>query len=217
MRLDGFSPAACIFDMDGTITDNMPVHTQVWLSYLRELGAQPPEPAVFHAYTAGNTNPEILRKYLGPGLSDADAARFAEEKEIRYRSLVAREVAPLAGLPEFLARARREGIRLALATSAGMDNVDFMLPLLGLEHAFQVIVTSEDVTRGKPDPEVFLIAANRLGIAPERCLVFEDAPKGIEAAHRAGMRVAVILTTMDEQAALALPGVIAAARDFTSF
>lgn len=221
MRLKGFSPgyspAAYIFDMDGTITDNMHLHTRVWLSYLRELGAEPPEPAAFHAHTAGNTNPEILRKYLGQSLSDADVARFAAEKEIRYRGLVANETAPLAGLPEFLTRARQAGIGLALATSAGMDNVDFLLPQLGLDHAFDVIVTSGDVTRGKPDPEVFLIAAERLGVAPERCLVFEDAPKGIEAAHRAGMPVAVILTTLDEQEALALPGVIAAAVDFTSF
>ena len=208
-----FTPAM-IFDMDGTLIDNMPYHNQIWTSYLAELGAAM-DPGSFHQLAAGKTNPEILRLYLGEDLSDADAEKYAEEKARRYRRLYAQEVRPLPGLEAFIERARRAGIKLALATSAGRENIDFVLSRIGLSDAFQAVVSAEDVTRGKPDPQAFLLAARHLGVDPRDCLVFEDAPKGVEAAHRAGMRVVALLTSMSEAEARGMPGVIHAANDYT--
>ena len=105
-----------------------------------------------------------------------------------------RHLRPLIGLPEFLQQARAAGMRLGVATAADLVNAAFVLEGIGLRQVFDVIVTADDITRGKPDPEIFLLAAQRLGVPPGRCLVFEDAPMGIEAARRAGM-LAVALTT----------------------
>lgn len=199
--------------MDGTLIDNMPFHNRVWIEYLTELGASP-DPHTFHHRTAGKTNPEILRLHLGETLPDADVAVYSLEKEERYRRVYQDAVQPLPGLGSFLHSARAQGLPLALATSAGLENIDFVLRRLDLQGVFQAVVSAEDVTCGKPDPEGFLLAARRLGVEPERCMVFEDSTKGIEAAHRAGMPVLAILTGMSAGEALALPGVIAAARDY---
>lgn len=210
-------PPALIFDMDGTLLDNMPYHILVWSAYLAELGA-PVDPLAFHEQTAGKTNPEILRLFLGEDLSAEQAAAYADEKERRYRALYADEaIQPLPGLADFLAQAREQGARLALATSAGRENIAFVLGRLGLSGIFDAVVSAEDVTRGKPDPEAFLLAAQRLGMDPRGCLVFEDSVKGIQAAHAAGMRVVAVLTALGEDEARAMPGVVVTIRDYVGF
>lgn len=208
------TPHAFIFDMDGTLIDNMPFHNRVWTAYLAELGVTA-NPHSFHEQTAGKTNPEILRLFLGQDLPDTDVEVHSLEKETRYRSLYRESAQPLPGLLAFLEGARRAGIALGLATSAGRENIDFVLGLLGLADTFQTIIGAEQVQRGKPNPQAFLLAAQGLGIAPASCLVFEDSYKGIEAAHRAGMPVVAILTELTAQQALALPGVVQAAEDYT--
>lgn len=209
------TPAALVFDMDGTLIDNMPIHIQVWTQYLTELGAQA-APGAFHDQTAGKTNPEILRMFLGDDLPEERLAAYSREKEQRYRRLYRSALAPLPGLLPFLERARAAGLALALATSAGRENIDFTLQLLGISGVFSVIVGAEQVQRGKPDPQAFLLAAAGLGLAPERCLAFEDSLKGIAAAHAAGMPVIALLTGMSAERALALPGVRAAYPDYTA-
>ena len=102
----------------------------------------------------------------------------------------------MPGLVEFLQQARAAGMRLGVATAANWENVEFVLQGIGLRDAFDTIVTADDITRGKPDPEIFLIAAQRLGVPPERCLVFEDALMGIEAARRAGMDLVALTTSI---------------------
>lgn len=205
---------AFLFDMDGTLIDNMPYHDRVWLEFLGELGARP-DPRHFHEQATGKTNREILRLFLGADLSDEAAQRYSIEKEIRYRKLYRAVIQPLPGLLHFLAQAHRAGVRLGLATSAGHENIDFVIDLLGIAGFFQAVIGSEDVTHGKPDPQAFLLAAERLGTDPAACLVFEDSTNGILAAHRAGMRVVALLSGMSEQTALAQPGVIRAAADYT--
>jgi len=211
-----FHPAALIFDMDGTLIDNMPFHNRIWIEYLTELGAKP-DPRTFHDLTAGKTNPEILRLFLGAALPDADVAVCSLEKELRYRRVYREAMQPLPGLSAFLEGARQAGLPMALATSAGRENIDFVLQRIGLVDTFQAVVSAEDVTRGKPDPQAFLLAAQHLGIQPARCLVMEDSAKGIQAAHHAGMAVVAILTGMRADEALTLPGVIAAVQDYSAF
>ncbi|HEX9018793.1 MAG TPA: HAD family phosphatase [Anaerolineaceae bacterium] len=205
---------AFIFDMDGTVVDNMACHNQVWIEYLTELGGSP-DPATFYQKSAGKTNSEILRMYLGQDLSDASAARYSEEKEIRYRARYKDAILPVNGVEAFLHAAKRAGVRLALATSAGRKNIAFVLDGLQLNGVFDAIVSAEDVTRGKPDPQGFLLAAQRVGVEPAECTVFEDSHKGIEAGRRAGMAVIAILSGMDAEEANGLPGVTRSARDFT--
>jgi beta-phosphoglucomutase family hydrolase len=204
---------AIIFDMDGTMIDNMPVHNRIWVEYLTEIGAQV-DPETFHDRTAGKTNPEIMRMYLGDAHSKEDLAVLGEEKEIRYRKLFLDRVRPMQGLMELLKTARQNGLKLAIATSAPPENVSFVLGSLGLQNFFDAIVNGEEITRSKPEPEIFLKAAERIAIDPAHCLVFEDARYGVEAARRAGMRAIVVTTGMDADAACQIPGVWKAISNF---
>lgn len=190
--------SAFIFDMDGTLLDNMGFHRDVWVEFLAEKGIRI-DAEQFSAFSAGRTNAEILRQLIGPHLSDFQVEEYSEAKEELYRSRYRHLMKPAEGLPEFLHKAREMGAPLAVASSAGCDNIHFHLDVLHLEGIFDVLVGSEDVRRGKPDPEIFLTAAERLGVAPARCLVFEDTPTGIEAAQRAGMRVVAFTTSYSSE------------------
>lgn len=205
--------AAFIFDMDGTLVDNMAVHNQVWVNFLRENGAQA-DPETFNDLTAGRTNLEILRMFLGAQFSEALVPQYSKEKEVRYRQLYRPQIRPMNGLVKFLSSARHAGVRLGLATSAGPENIDFVLDGLGIASYFQAIVNGEEIVNGKPDPEIFLEAAKRLDVAPETCLVFEDSRGGIQAGRRAGMAVVAVTTGLTNEQALVIPGVILAVEDF---
>jgi beta-phosphoglucomutase len=137
----------------------------------------------------GQRNDLILREWLGPDATPERIARVGEAKEADYRRLVTSGgLAPLPGAAEWLRRLRDGGWRQAIASSAPRENVDVVLRVLGLERMFGARVAAEDVRHGKPAPDVFLTAAARLGVAPARCVVVEDAEAGVEAARRAGMR-----------------------------
>ena len=205
--------AAFIFDMDGTMVDNMAFHNQVWIDFLNEKGAQV-DPETFNDRTAGKTNPEIFHMFLGDQFEDALIPAYSREKESRYRETYRQYIQPVRGLLEFLSAAQAAGIRLGLATSAGPENMDYVLRGLNINGAFQAVVNGEEIVRGKPDPEIFLETAKRLGVAPEACLVFEDSRGGIEAARRAGMPAVVITTSMTERQALEIPGAALAVKDF---
>jgi beta-phosphoglucomutase family hydrolase len=207
-------PAGFIFDMDGVLIDSMPVHVQAWLQVLAERGVTP-APAEFLRATGGKTNPQILREFVGCQLGDAEIAACAEQKEQLYRALYRDRLAPVPGALAFLEAARRLGVRMAVATSAEQANREFVLGGLGLRDYFTAVVGGEEVRRGKPDPEAFLTAAGRLGLAPARCLVFEDALAGIQAASRAGMRAVALATTLAAAEFRDLPHVVQVAADFT--
>ncbi|MBL7979762.1 MAG: HAD family phosphatase [Bacteroidetes Order II. Incertae sedis bacterium] len=205
---------ALIFDMDGTIVDNMAVHIEVWLSLLARHGVtQTAED--FHHTSSGKTNPEILRYYLGPHLSDTSVSALGEEKELLYRTVYKDRLSAITGLYEILGEARGKGLRLALATSAPPVNVSFVLNGLHLKDTFDAIVTAEDVLLGKPNPEAFLTASKRLKCDPVHCVVFEDAPVGIQAAQRAGMRCVVVATSPVSPSDAAAPHVLQVVQDFT--
>jgi beta-phosphoglucomutase len=204
---------AFIFDMDGTIVDNMRVHNQTWQTVLADEGVQI-DIEEFNRQTTGKKTPEILRLFLGERASGDEIQRISDKKETIYRQVFRPYLRAIAGLPGFLEQARRLGVPLALATSAGKVNIEYTLTGTGLKAYFDVLVGGEEVQHGKPDPEIFLMAAQRLGIPPQRCLVFEDALLGVEAACRAGMKAIAITTTIPAKDFVGVCPVLEIAGDF---
>jgi HAD superfamily hydrolase (TIGR01509 family) len=138
----------------------------------------------------------VIRDLLRWPVSAAEAARIGQEKEELYRAWIRRDgIRAIPGVQAFVTAARRLGLPCAIGSSAPRENVDLCLRALHLEDAFRATVSGAEVARGKPAPDIFLAAAERLGVAPENCLVFEDAPAGIRAAHAAGMRAIALLTS----------------------
>jgi beta-phosphoglucomutase family hydrolase len=207
--------AAFIFDMDGTIVDNMAYHTQSWIRFFEGRGMSIDADEFFRA-TAGRQGKEIIRAQLGEHLGDEEVQRLNLEKEAVYRELYGPHRETVAGFDALVARARTQGVVLAVATSAPNANIEFTLDGLDLRRHFDVVVGAADVVRGKPNPDGFLLAAERCGVAPEHCIVFEDAPLGVEAARRAGMRCVVLTTTLPAEAFAEFDNVIAIAADFSA-
>ncbi|MGE0314556.1 MAG: HAD family hydrolase [Lautropia sp.] len=208
---------AVLFDMDGTLCDSMPSHDEAWVRFLAARGVDI-DVERFLRETAGLRNADIVRAYLGAhgGIDDAEAIRIGFAKEALFREIYGPRLAPIEGLHAALDALAAAGASLALATSADRDNVAFTLAGLGIEGRFATVVGAEDVLRGKPHPDGYLLASERLGVAPDACLVVEDSRVGIEAARRAGMRVAVILSSLDAaDPLLDSPHVAGAAADFT--
>src|SRR6266478_4685314 len=179
--------SAVLWDMDGTLVDSEEYH---WLSW-RDTMAAEGVPITHEQFmeSFGQRNDTILASWLGSDVPSERVQRIGDTKEELYRKLL-REggLAPLPGAAEWVQHLHREGWAQAIASSAPRANVTAVLEVIELGGCFQAIVSAEDVTRGKPDPEVFLTAASRLGMVPSRCIVVEDAPAGVEAARRAGMR-----------------------------
>lgn len=185
---------AVLWDMDGVLVDSAPYHYRAWKETFAEEGVSLDE-ATFRR-TFGQRNDAIIADILGPDLPPERVAAIGEAKERRYRALIAREgLTPLPGALEWLHRLHRRGIPQAVVSSAPRENIEAVLEALGVPGLFQALVSGEEVERGKPDPASFLLAAQRLGMPPERCIVVEDAPAGVEAAHRAGMACLAVATT----------------------
>jgi beta-phosphoglucomutase family hydrolase len=178
---------AVLWDLDGTLVDSEAFHWQSWQYALQADGVT----VTFEQFKSsfGQRNDRILRVWLGPDATLERINRVADAKEGEYRRLAETHgLTPLPGAAEWLERLQQAGWRQAIASSAPRLNVEVMLRALHLTSYFDAIVSSEDVKHGKPDPEVFLTAAARLGVPPSHAVVVEDAVAGIEAARRAGMR-----------------------------
>ena len=202
---------AFIFDIDGTIIDSMPFHGESWRVFLERRGIAY-EGDAFLRRSAGRTAAELMRELFGP-LPDAEARALVHEKESVYRELFRPSFREIPGFRAFARAARASGIRVACATAGDAANIAFALDGLGMAGEFDAVVGAHDVARGKPAPDLFLLAAARVGIEPGACVVFEDAPLGIEGARRAGMR-AVAITSSEPAARLAGTHVLAALIDY---
>ena len=205
---------AFLFDMDGTIVDNMAFHTQSWITFFERRGVALDADEFFRA-TAGRQGREIIRTYLGEDLGDQEIAVLDHEKESVYRELYAPHLKAVEGFDKLIAQAKASGVKLAVGTAAPPANVEFTLDGLDLRRHFDAIVGATDVARGKPHPDVFLKAAELCGVEPAHCIVFEDAPLGVEAARRAGMRCIVLTTTLPASSFDGFDNVIAIVRDFS--
>ena len=206
---------AFIFDLNGTMIDDMDCHVRAWLHLVNEV--------VMDGFTYEQVkkemfgkNSEVLKRLFGEKYFSAfELDNLSRLKEERYR----REYLPLLkllpGLDRFLATAHAYSIPMAIASAACMENIDFVLDNLGIRHYFQTIVSAADVTISKPHPETFLKAAEGLGVSPEACIVFEDAPKGVEAALLAGMKCVVLTTMHGKEDFHAYPNIVSYVADYT--
>ena len=183
-----------IFDWDGVVIDSSSHHEESWERLAAETGfALPPD---HFKKGFGMKNAFIIPKLLKWTEAPDDVLRLSLRKEELYRDVVVeRGIAPLPGVTGWLDELRRYGIPCAIGSSTERLNIDTILRVLGIGHYFSAIVSADDVSHGKPDPEVFLTAAQRIEREPARCVVFEDALVGIEAAHRGGMKVIGVATT----------------------
>jgi HAD superfamily hydrolase (TIGR01509 family) len=190
------SARGVLWDLDGTLVDSGDYHWQSWRVVMEPLGLDVTR-ALFQE-TFGQKNDRILRGWLGPDASPELIRRTGDAKEAEYRRIArARGLTALPGAADWVGRLRAAGWRQAIASSAPRENIDVMLELIGLAGAFDTVVSAEDVTIGKPDPQVFLAAAGRLSVPPDRAVVVEDAPVGLEAARRAGMACIGVSPTAD--------------------
>jgi HAD superfamily hydrolase (TIGR01509 family) len=184
-----------IFDLNGTMINDMEYHIKAWYQILNEeLNAGLSwEQVKSHMY---GKNEELLDRVFGKDrFSREQTDRISFIKEKKYQEAFRPHLELIAGLPSLLERAEEKGVRMAIGSAAIPLNIDFVLDNLDIRHYFKVIVSAHDVILSKPDPETYLKAAELLGTRPADCMVFEDSPKGVEAALRAGMKC-IVLTTM---------------------
>lgn len=185
---------ACIFDWDGTVVDSGRTHEFTWRELARRHGLELfPN---FFEKTFGTRNLDIITKMLNWTADPREAQALSDEKERLYREIVLeRGVPQISGIENFLAELNRAGVKCAVGSSTPMKNLDVTVEKLGFGKYFQAYAASEDVSRGKPAPDVFLVAAEKLGVSPANCLVFEDSVAGIKAGVAAGMKTAAVCTT----------------------
>lgn len=187
---------AALFDMDGTLVDNTPVHIRAFEIFCARYGVVDWQRKLSGAFGMGND--DILRLIMPDEvIREKGLQALADEKEAIYREIYAPRIKPMDGLRELLEAFRTAGIRCAVGSSGCRANVDFVLEMCGISSYFEARISGDRVSRCKPDPEIYLTAAAALGVTPGECVVFEDAPAGIEAARRAGAgRIVALATTL---------------------
>ncbi len=188
-------PKALLFDLNGTMIDDMGFHLEVWNRILNDdLKAGLTRDEVKQQMFGKNN--ELLDRVFGKGaFNEEQVKEISKKKEELYQELYRPELKLIPGLENLLEKAFRESVSMAIGSAALPFNIGFVIDNLLIRHYFKTIVSADDVLESKPNPEVFLKAAQQLGIAPEDCIVFEDVPKGAEAALNAGMKVIIVTTT----------------------
>ncbi len=193
---------AAIFDMDGVLVDSYQAHYASWKAVAAEQGRIVTEEEF--AATFGRTSREIIAALWSQDrYGDEQVRRMDQRKEAAFRRIVEKDFPAMAGADALLKALAKDGFRLAVGSSGPPENIALVLDRLGATERFQAVVSGMDVTRGKPDPQVFLIAAERLEIPPRQCVVVEDAPAGVAAARAAGMKSVGFASTGRTRAELA--------------
>ncbi len=203
---------ALVFDMDGTMVDSMPWHARAWIEFARRRGLSLDVPDLMRR-TTGRTAFECACELMGREVTEVESAAITHEKEAIYRELFGAQFREVAGFRSFARAAAARGLKIAVGTAGDRHNIAFTLSHLRMDPPPLAIVGGDEGLPGKPQPAIFLEAARRIGVPAAHCIVFEDAPFGIEAARRGGMR-AVAVCSSHTAAELAGPHVIAAVRDY---
>ena len=201
---------ALIFDMDGTMIDSMPWHQKSWIAFCERRGLDIDVPDLMRR-TTGRTGIECMRQLFGD-IDEQQAQAYVNEKEAVYREMFAPVFSEIAGFRDFLLHGQTRGLTVGVGTAGDRHNQAFAYQHLALGQTLTTVGGDEGLP-GKPEPAIFLEVARRLGVAPEHCIVFEDAPLGIEAARRAGMR-AVGICSSHAAEALDGPHVLARVPDY---
>jgi beta-phosphoglucomutase-like phosphatase (HAD superfamily) len=204
--------AALIFDMDGTMIDSMPSHAKSWVAFAQQHGINIDIPDLM-LRTTGRTGAECMCELFGRDLSHEEAWGYIAEKEQAYRDMFGPVFAEVAGFRQFAQLTHERGLKVGVGTAGDRHNIAFAMGHLKLDTPPHAIVGGDEGLPGKPEPAIFIEAARRMNISAEQCIVFEDAPLGIEAARRAGM-LAVAICTSHTAAQLAGPHVIASANNY---
>jgi beta-phosphoglucomutase family hydrolase len=202
---------ALVFDMDGVILDNTPVQARAFQLLFRDLDVEADATQLLRRLN-GMPATDILKQVIEKPTPEKELKKYADQREFMYRTLYWDERRPMAGLVEFLEAARAAGFKIGLGSGSANDTLSYILDYLDLRRFFDAVVGADDVEDGKPDPETYAAVAEKLGIKPENCLVFEDALLGEQAAYKAGMRCVAVTSTLsgpEFQAPLAV------VRDFT--
>ena len=208
-------PEAFIFDLNGTMVDDMDFHGKAWYEIIHnELGANLSYEEV--AKEMYGKNEEVLARIFGEGKFSPDKIQYLSiKKEKLYQNAFRPHLQLIKGLGAFLKASYEQGIKLAIGSAAIPFNIDFVVDALNLKHYFSAVISAEDVIKSKPDPETFVKAAQELNLKPNACIVFEDSPKGVEAAQNAGIKCVVITTVHTEEDFGKCSNILAYIKDYT--
>lgn len=184
---------AVLWDLDGTIVDSAEPHKLSWIETFAKHGVSFTEKDFEWAF--GRRNEEIIRKYLGKEISPQEFNIIDEEKERTFRSFIKDKIKAFHGAVELIKSLSAAGFQIAIVSSTPIENIKLIIKSLGIEDCFKLTVSAGDVTEGKPSPQGFLLAAAKLGVQPQNCVVMEDAAAGVRAAKRGGMYCIAITNT----------------------
>jgi beta-phosphoglucomutase len=206
---------AVIFDMDGVIIDSNPFHRKAWGKFMEKRGI-PVNEDIFNRIISGTPGDQAIRTLLGGEIQDEQVEIYVNEIDAEFRESIrnSRDLAPVAGLREFLEELKKSNVLIALATSAPVENIDLVLSGLEIGEYFGLIVGKSQVKNGKPHPEVYLTTMDMLGVYADQCLVFEDSLAGVRSAVNARIKTVGVLTTVTADKLL-MAGASATIRDFT--
>ena len=203
---------AYIFDMDGTLTDNMHFHHEAWMKFIA-LKKLEIDAVTFERDYHKGTLIEVMARFFPTLKTEEELRQVGNEKEALYRNTYGHLLKPLPGLPLFLAQLKEKNIPAGLATMGDQNNLDMTLKQLNIETYFHSTTGGDQVEKGKPHPEIFLRAAEKIGVDPQDCLAFEDTQSGIKAAQAAGMQVVGVATQFTLEKLLDM-GCIVSVKDF---
>lgn len=191
---------AVIWDLDGVIVDTILYHLQAWRKLFNKRGKQDFVKRGDFREILGQRNDDTIRKVFGKEISAQELAALSEEKEKYFRlQITKRKIKPMLGVLELLASSKEEGFQQALVSSAPRENIELLLSSLRISEYFKAVIASEDVSRGKPEPEGFLLAARKLKVPESECIVIEDTVPGVKAAKRAGMKCLAVTGTYERE------------------